>query len=65
MLKENKEKKDIGGVIVLITDGKNSPGYLDISDVKKDIIEAAIRVITIAFGYEQNRLFYNKSPAFY
>jgi calcium-activated chloride channel regulator 4 len=39
-----------GGIIVLVTDGKNSPGYHDISDVKKDIVDAKIRVITIAYG---------------
>ena len=39
-----------GGIIVLVTDGKNSPGYLSISDVEKEIIQSNIRVITVAFG---------------
>ena len=39
-----------GGIILLVTDGKNSPGYLDISDVKTDIERAKIRVIAIAVG---------------
>ena len=40
-----------GGTILLVTDGKNSPGYHDICDVQADIVQAGIRVITIAFGY--------------
>ncbi|EFX71592.1 hypothetical protein DAPPUDRAFT_326968 [Daphnia pulex] len=44
-----------GGIIVLVTDGKNSPGYHDISDVKKDIVDAKIRVITIAYGSEADK----------
>ncbi len=39
-----------GGIIVLVTDGKNSPGYLDTSDLQPNILEAGIRVITIALG---------------
>jgi calcium-activated chloride channel regulator 4 len=49
MLQEKGNNKT-GGIIVLVTDGKNSPGYLSISDVQKDIIRANIRVITIAIG---------------
>lgn len=39
----------------MVTDGKNSPGYLDISDVKGDIFEAGVHVITIAFGFEKKK----------
>jgi hypothetical protein len=49
MLQEKGNNRK-GGIIVLVTDGQNSPGYLDISDVKEDIINAGIRVITVAFG---------------
>ncbi len=52
MLNENDGTSETGGVIVLVTDGKNSPGYLHISDVEEDVIKAGIRVITIAFGCE-------------
>ncbi len=52
MLNKNKGTSETGGVIVLVTDGKNSPGYLHISDVQEDILKAKIRVITIAFGCE-------------
>ena len=47
MLTENGRK---GGIIILVTDGKNSPGYLDICDVQDDIINAGIRVVSIALG---------------
>jgi hypothetical protein len=49
MLQEKGNNKT-GGIIVLVTDGKNSPGYLSISDVENEIIQANIRVITVAFG---------------
>ena len=41
-----------GGTILLVTDGKNSPGYHDICDIQPDIVAAGIRVITIAFGWD-------------
>ncbi|XP_057365305.1 calcium-activated chloride channel regulator 4-like [Daphnia carinata] len=47
---QNSNDTEKGGIILLVTDGKNSPGYLDICDVEQDIIEAGIRVITIAIG---------------
>jgi len=49
MLQEKGNNKT-GGIIVLVTDGKNSPGHLDISKVEEDIVKANIRVITVAFG---------------
>lgn len=52
MLNKNTGTSETGGVIVLVTDGKNSPGYLHISDVQEDILKDKIRVITIAFGCE-------------
>jgi calcium-activated chloride channel regulator 4 len=64
MLNENKGTSETGGVIVLVTDGKNSPGYLHISDVQEDIIKAKIRVITIAFGCESILSSFVKSIAF-
>ncbi len=39
-----------GGIILLVTDGQNSPGYHDIAGVLPVILENGIRVITIAFG---------------
>jgi hypothetical protein len=45
----------------LVTDGKNSPGYLDISDVKEDLFEAGVHVITIAFGFEKKFICYSIS----
>ena len=53
MLHDSKGNDKSGGIIVLVTDGKNSPGYLHISDVQEDIFKAKIRVITIAFGCEK------------
>ncbi|XP_046655991.1 calcium-activated chloride channel regulator 4-like isoform X2 [Daphnia pulicaria] len=51
MLQEKGNNKT-GGIIVLVTDGRNSAGYLDISDVEEDIVKAGIRVVTVAFGSE-------------
>lgn len=39
-----------GGIIVLITDGKNSPGRTTIADAEPQLIDAKIRVVTIGFG---------------
>lgn len=65
MLNEKKTgTSETGGVIVLVTDGKNSPGYLHISDVQEDIVKAKIRVITIAFGCESILSSFIKSIAF-
>lgn len=50
MLQEKGNNKT-GGIIVLVTDGRNSAGYLDISDVEEDIVKAGIRVVTVAFGW--------------
>ena len=47
MLTKNSQ---YGGIIILVTDGKNSPGYRAISDVQEEIIKAGIRVVSIAFG---------------
>ncbi|KAI9559825.1 hypothetical protein GHT06_013832 [Daphnia sinensis] len=44
-----------GGIIILVTDGKNSPGYLDIADVQQDIIDAGIRVVSVAFGKQADK----------
>ena len=52
MLQAVGESGDQGGIIVLVTDGKNSPGYKDTYDVEPKIIKAGIRVITIALGYK-------------
>ncbi len=43
-----------GGIVLLVTDGKNSPGYRNIDDVLPEILEAGIRVITIALGLDQS-----------
>ncbi|KAK4030134.1 Uncharacterized protein APZ42_033003 [Daphnia magna] len=53
MLTENEDEEK-GGTIVLVTDGKSSPGYLTIADVEQDIIEAGIRIISVAFGNKAN-----------
>lgn len=50
MLTENEDEEK-GGTIVLVTDGKSSPGYLTIADVEQDIIKAGIRIISVAFGF--------------
>lgn len=44
-----KEAGD-GGIILLATDGGNTRGLLDICDVEREIIDAGIKVITIAIG---------------
>ena len=44
-----------GGIILLVTDGQNSPGYHDICDVQGEIMVAGIRVISIAFGAEADK----------
>ena len=44
------EENSSGGNIVLITDGRNSPGLTRISDVIPAIKQAGVRVITIALG---------------
>lgn len=41
-----------GGIILLVTAGENTPGCLSIADVESEILEAEIRVITIAVGLE-------------
>lgn len=46
------EGNQTGGIIILVSDGQNSPGYLDICDVEGDIVKAGIRVVTIAFGWD-------------
>ncbi|KAI9559824.1 hypothetical protein GHT06_013831 [Daphnia sinensis] len=51
MLSETKDEEK-GGTIVLVTDGKNSPGYLDIAAVQKDVVKAGVRVISVGFGKE-------------
>lgn len=48
---EQSNDTEKGGIIVLVTDGKNSPGYLNIADVQQDIINAGIRVVSVAFGF--------------
>ena len=48
MLKEDRSSR--GGTILLITDGENSPGYYDICHVQPELVQAGIRVVTIAFG---------------
>lgn len=48
---QSSNSTETGGIIVLVTDGKNSPGYLTIADVQKDIIDAGIRVVSVAFGF--------------
>jgi hypothetical protein len=65
MLNKNTGTSETGGVIVLVTDGKNSPGYLHISDVQEDILKDKIRVITIAFGCESILSSFVKSIAFF
>ena len=44
-------EKNGGGHIILISDGRNSPEYLSITDVLPSIMKSGIRVITIALGY--------------
>lgn len=44
-------KGEEGGVIVLVTDGEENV-YPFIADVEPDLIEAQVRVVSIAFGYE-------------
>lgn len=44
-----------GGIILLVTDGQNSPGYHNIFDVLPTILKSGIRVITIAFGPEADK----------
>lgn len=39
-----------GGIILLATDGANSPGLTNVVDVLSTVIQAGIRVITIAIG---------------
>lgn len=39
-----------GGIALLVTDGKNSPGYDNIFDVLPELLQSKIRVITIALG---------------
>lgn len=49
MFLDNQNEK--GGIIALVTDGKNTKYRTSINDVSTDIIDAGIRVVTIAFGF--------------
>uniref|UniRef100_A0A0P6FLQ1 Calcium-activated chloride channel regulator 4, 30 kDa form n=1 Tax=Daphnia magna TaxID=35525 RepID=A0A0P6FLQ1_9CRUS len=52
---QSSNSTETSGIIVLVTDGKNSPGYLTIADVQKDIIDAGIRVVSVAFGEQADK----------
>ncbi|XP_057365310.1 calcium-activated chloride channel regulator 4-like [Daphnia carinata] len=51
----NPNDTEKSGIILLVTDGKNSPGYLSIADVQQDIVQAGIRVVSIAFGKQADK----------
>ena len=51
MLKKMLKEAGNGGIILLATDGQNTKGLTDIWHVEREIIDAGIRVITIAIGY--------------
>ena len=51
MLKKMLKEAGNGGIILLATDGQNTKGLTDICHVEREIIDAGIRVITIAIGY--------------